>query len=62
MTVRHLGALLLARIDGKSPAEYIQDGMTKDNVRKSATRIMVEEPRTLGETVAIVRETIGREV
>src|SRR5262249_44652762 len=34
MTVRHLGALMLARIDGKSPVEYIQDETTKEKARQ----------------------------
>ena len=46
MTLRHLGGLMLARIDGKSPVEYIQDELTKERVRKAATRILVEGPRS----------------
>ena len=41
MTLRHLGGLMLARIDGKSPVEYIRDEATKERVRRAATRIMV---------------------
>jgi 5-methylthioribose kinase len=55
MTLRHLGALMLARIDGKSPAEYIQDEATKARVRRAATRILVEGPRSLEEAMEIVR-------
>jgi len=55
MTLRHLGGLLLARIDGKSPVEYIQGDATKERVRKAATRILVEGPRTLEEAAEIVR-------
>ena len=58
MTVRHLGGLMLARIDGKSPVEYIQDEGTKKQVRKAAARILVEKPRTLEQAVEIVRGEI----
>ena len=34
MTIRHLGGLMLARIDGKSPAEYIRDEPTRQRVRR----------------------------
>ncbi len=62
MTLQHLGALMLARIDGKSPAEYIQDEPTKDKVRRAATRILVESPPSLNDAVEVVREMIDREV
>jgi 5-methylthioribose kinase len=55
MTLRHLGALMLARIDGKSPAEYIQDEATKERVRRAATRILVEAPRSLEDAMEIVQ-------
>ncbi len=47
MTVRHLGGLMLARIDGKSPVEYIHDEETKGRVRKAAKRILREPPGRL---------------
>ena len=59
MTLRHLGGLMLARIDGKSPVEYIQDEATKERVRKAAMRILVEGPRVLEDAVEIVRGEIG---
>jgi aminoglycoside phosphotransferase (APT) family kinase protein len=59
MTLRHLGGLMLARIDGKSPVEYIQDETTKERVRKAATRILWEGPRTLFEAVEIVKREIN---
>jgi len=59
MTLRHLGALMLARIDGKSPVEYIRDKMTKDNVRRFARRLLVEGPWSLEETLAAAREAGG---
>lgn len=44
MTIRHLGALMLARIDGKSPVEYIQDEDTKEKVREIARIILLDPP------------------
>ena len=40
-TLRQMGALLLARIDGKSPAEYITDEVPKRQARDIATRILL---------------------
>jgi 5-methylthioribose kinase len=62
MTLRHLGGLMLARIDGKSPAEYIQDGLTKEKVRRTASRILGEKPQTLGDAVGIIRGELKPEV
>jgi 5-methylthioribose kinase len=44
LTVRHLGGLMLARIDGKSPVEYIQDVETKQKVRSAAKLLLVGVP------------------
>jgi Phosphotransferase enzyme family len=55
MTLRHLGGLMLARIDGKSPVEYIQEDATKQRVRHAATRILVERPRRLEDAISIVQ-------
>ncbi len=55
MTLRHLGGLMLARIDGKSPAEYIQDEATKEKVRRTASRILVEGPQILEDAVDLVK-------
>jgi 5-methylthioribose kinase len=46
-TSRHLGCLLLARIDGKSPAEYIVDDRVKQKVREYARRVIVQPPRSI---------------
>jgi len=58
MTLRHLGCLLLARIDGKSPVEYIQDESTKDRVRRAAKRILLEKPEEIDEAIGIVQGEI----
>jgi hypothetical protein len=42
-----LAGLLLARIDGKSPVEYIRDDATKNHVRGIARRALRSPPATL---------------
>jgi 5-methylthioribose kinase len=59
LTVKHLGALMLARIDGKSPVEYIQDEETKDRVRQAATRILVQPPEELEGAIEILLRVNG---
>lgn len=59
MTLRHLGALMLARIDGKSPVEYIRDELTRGRVRRFAKRLLLEGPRRLEETLAGAENTVG---
>jgi len=48
-TIRHLGGLLLARIDGKSPAEYIRDAGARDEIRSFARRLILTPPTTVQE-------------
>jgi 5-methylthioribose kinase len=43
-TLNHLGCLLLARIDGKSPAEYITDSPLRERVRAFARHLIVQPP------------------
>jgi len=47
LTLRHLGAQMLARIDGKSPVEYIRDEETKVRVRRVAKQILRDQPQNL---------------
>ncbi len=54
MTLRHLGGLMLARIDGKSPVEYIREEKTKERVRQAAKRILRERPERLEEVIRMV--------
>ena len=44
-----LGCLMLARIDGKSPVEYITDEPTKEKVRRVSLFILREQPATMDE-------------
>jgi 5-methylthioribose kinase len=56
MTTRHLGALMLARIDGKSPVEYIKDASTKQRVRELARRILLEPANSLEQAMTMAQE------
>ncbi len=42
--IRHLGALLLARIDGKSPVEYVREEAVKQQVRNFARALIANPP------------------
>jgi 5-methylthioribose kinase len=48
-TVGMLGCLLAARVDGKSPAEYLTTDKLRQRVRRLAESILLEEPCTLDE-------------
>jgi 5-methylthioribose kinase len=52
MTMRHLGALMLARVDGKSPVEYIRGEMTKEHVRSFSKWLMLEGIRSLEDAMS----------
>lgn len=58
LTLRHLGAQMLARIDGKSPVEYIREEETKERVRIVAKQILRDQPQRLDQVVKIVGEVM----
>jgi len=58
LTLRHLGAQMLARIDGKSPVEYIRDEETKERVRGVAKQILRDQPQNLARVVQIVKQSV----
>lgn len=47
-TIRHLGCLHLARIDGKSPAEYLTEA-ERTNIRQYARNLIAHPPATIRE-------------
>jgi 5-methylthioribose kinase len=51
-TIRHLGCLMLARIDGKSPAEYLTDESLRRKVRDFARELILHPPATVDEVFA----------
>src|SRR5262249_36162693 len=44
--IQHLGACLLARIDGTSPAPYLTDDAKPDQVRRLSRTLLRERPAT----------------
>lgn len=54
-----LGALLLARVDGASPVEYITAGSDKERVRRAARRALRDPPATLAAFCRLFREETG---
>jgi aminoglycoside phosphotransferase (APT) family kinase protein len=52
-TLQHLPALMLARIDGKSPVEYLRDPVVKDRIRRFAKLLMREQPTKMEDTLAL---------
>lgn len=59
-TCRELGLLLLARVDGKSPVEYLTDERDRDIVRRAATRVIREQPKLYREVAEILSQEIDR--
>ncbi len=47
--MRHLGCLLMARIDGKSPAEYVRDEDLKARIRGAAEGLILNPPACAAE-------------
>jgi aminoglycoside phosphotransferase (APT) family kinase protein len=58
-TVPLLAAMLLARIDGRSPVEYIVAEADKQRVRGGARALLAEPPPTLAATVQCWKESIS---
>jgi 5-methylthioribose kinase len=48
-TLRHLGCLMLARVDGKSPAEYLRDTGLRERVRQFARGLIERPPARVAE-------------
>jgi len=57
-TLQHLGCLLLARVDGKSPAEYLTAEAQRDAVRAFARGLIVQPPMSVAEVFANVRSAV----
>ena len=49
--MRHLGCLLLARVDGKSPAEYVRDESLKSKLRGAARDLILRPPLSAAEAL-----------
>jgi aminoglycoside phosphotransferase (APT) family kinase protein len=55
---QHLGAVLLARMDGKSPLEYFTDPAKKDVVRAIARRALTDERMDIPAVIAEVEDNL----
>jgi 5-methylthioribose kinase len=53
--LQHLGCLLLARVDGKSPAEYLTDRALQDRVICFARALIIDPPASVVEVFANMR-------
>ena len=59
--LEHLGCLMLARIDGKSPVEYLRTTDKREAVRRAARRLILNPSRTVEEAFEVVfQETNNR--
>jgi aminoglycoside phosphotransferase (APT) family kinase protein len=58
MTVRHLGGLMLARMDGKSPVEYIRNEEVKCRVRLAAKCLLMDRPAKFEVALGIVDQNL----
>ena len=56
-TASLLPGLLLARVDGKSPVEYLTEERQKDTVRRAARALLKVPPVTLSEITAVWQES-----
>ncbi len=57
-SMKHLGCLLLARVDGKSPAEYVKDEGLKTKLRGAARELICEPAGTMDEVLERVTKWI----
>ena len=58
-TARLLPGLFLARVDGKSPVEYLTDEADKDRVRRVARALLADPVDTLADVCKMWSEEIG---
>lgn len=60
--VSELGCVLLARMDGKSPIEYIRDDATKDRVRGLAAELILGSGASVPAALAQARRRVPHEL
>ena len=58
--LRELGILLLARVDGKSPVEYVTDPSMKDQLRSIATESITTDLETIDAFASLVAVEVGQ--
>lgn len=59
--VAELGVLALARVDGKSPVEYVTAETTKDRLRTVAKTVLTTDAATLDSVIEILRSEVEAE-
>lgn len=59
-SVRHLAFLMLARIDGKSPVEYLRASDVREAVRDLALRLIENAPPTVEAALALAAQALSR--
>lgn len=58
-SIAHLGACLLARVDGTSPAPYLKDERKRESARRIGRRILLERLFDWNETLDLLRSECG---
>ena len=59
-TLQHLGCLMLARVDGKSPVEYLHDEQSKTEIRGLARELIFRPPAILDELMRTINRVVTR--
>jgi 5-methylthioribose kinase len=60
-SIRQLGFLLLARMDGKSPVEYITSDIQKEKIRMIGKAIIQNKPCEISEVLDLIKEDVKNE-
>jgi len=55
-TIRELAVLMLARVDGKSPVEYVNSPETKGKLRSTAKRAVSNDVDTIEEYISVLKD------
>jgi fructosamine-3-kinase len=58
-TARHLAFLMLARVDGKSPVEYITDEAARNRIRSTAKTLIARRAAKLEDCLAIAADAVA---
>lgn len=59
-TARHLAFLLLARVDGKSPVEYITGETVRNRIRTTSKKLIVLRAEKLNDCLAVASAAINK--
>ena len=56
--VKTLAMLFIARVDGKSPAEYIKEDSDKEIIRKTAYKMIENDITDYNSVISLIKEMI----